>query len=105
LRYPYRKSAEALTFEIFVFCKVVHVHYDVLPAYQAPLLKKQKSQNPSIFTLQSHFILTFEILFFCHLGPQEDGWTHDPFFLVRDGDVLHGRVGGKADLCAWLRYA
>ena len=43
-----------LTFEILFF-KVVHVHYDVQPAYQAPILKKNKKSEPQYITLQSHF--------------------------------------------------
>ena len=45
---------------------LVHVHYDVLPAYL------------------------------------EDGWSHDPFLLLQHHHTLSGRVGGKADVCAWL---
>ena len=33
---------------------------------------------------------------------REDGWAHDPFLLVQRDGKLRGRVGGKADVCAWL---
>ena len=45
---------------------VVHLHFDVLPAYQ------------------------------------EDGWEQDPFLLTQTSGKLCGRIGGKADVCAWL---